>query len=307
MRQNKNFLPQEHYTFWGYSIAVRSNSRDILEYIQAIYERCITPPGHQESTHSSLYVLNIIDDIDNSNELILQSERETHRLKCKDLHRFDYDYYTSEGTVPNPLAYVQWFVLDNACFLAKEYQLIHAGAVSWDGKGVIFPGISGMGKTTLTIKLVQSGCRFLSDEIAALQPDQEVVEPFFRRINLSDHSRKMLNLPSFSGATSSLKKNSECEWMLDIEDIVPDSLSVSCPLKYIIFLRGFGERARLQQFSNSNALFKLFKFSFSPLKNPTELLFNFSSLLNNVECYNLIAGNLDETTDTLLTLVEKQT
>lgn len=161
-----------------------------------------------------------------------------------------------------------------------------------------------MGKTTLTIKLVQLGCRFLSDEIAALKPEQDLVEPFFRRINLSDHSRIMLGLPSFSDMATYFKKHSDSEWMLDVEDIVPNSLATPCPLRYIIFLQGFGERPRLQNLSSSNAIFKLFKFSFSLVEEPSDLLFNFAPLLNKVKCYNLVAGDLNETAELVLKLVD---
>ena len=45
--------------------------------------------------------------------------------------------------------------------------------MSRNGRGLIFPGSSGAGKTTLAIRLLQSGFDFLSDDMLFLDPSAE--------------------------------------------------------------------------------------------------------------------------------------
>lgn len=45
---------------------------------------------------------------------------------------------------------------------------VHSGSVAWKGQGIIIPGTSYSGKTTLTAELVRRGASYLSDEYAVL-------------------------------------------------------------------------------------------------------------------------------------------
>jgi hypothetical protein len=66
------------------------------------------------------------------------------------------------------------FESDSRLFVAEvttERVLLHAGAVAWGGRGVIIPGRSWSGKTTLVAELVRAGAAYFSDEYAVLDPD----------------------------------------------------------------------------------------------------------------------------------------
>ena len=52
--------------------------------------------------------------------------------------------------------------------LSPEMTFVHAGAVAHQGRGIIFPGHSFAGKTTLTAAMVRAGATYLSDEFAVL-------------------------------------------------------------------------------------------------------------------------------------------
>lgn len=52
--------------------------------------------------------------------------------------------------------------------LARRRVFIHAGAVGWQGKAIIFPGKSHSGKSTLVQEMVKAGASYLSDEFAVL-------------------------------------------------------------------------------------------------------------------------------------------
>ncbi len=54
---------------------------------------------------------------------------------------------------------------------AKDRVFLHAGAVSWNGSGIIIPGKSFSGKTTLVSELIRKGAEYYSDEYAVLDKD----------------------------------------------------------------------------------------------------------------------------------------
>lgn len=298
-------LTEDRYIFFGHSISVRSNSLEILAHLRSVYSRFYRGDTnvHLQSTNPleiSMTSIEIIDDICDSNEIVINDMVKTYRLECNDIH-----FPEQKGF--DPLGSIQWFVLWTVSNLARNYFLIHAGAVASKTRGIIFPAISGFGKTTLTIKLVQRGYHFLSDEVACIHIEQNRIEPFPRKINLTDESRILLGLPISirDDHPHLLKASGGRKGILDIEEIVPDSLADPCMPKYIFFLRGFGEKPRTERIAPSHALFHIFRFSISPIENPGSKLFSYAPLFNTVQCFNLVIGNLDETADLIIQLTDQ--
>lgn len=64
---------------------------------------------------------------------------------------------------------------------------IHASAVERNGKAILLAGPSGVGKSTLSLGLCESGWRILSDDVAPISMSEDLVLPFFqgatRRVN----------------------------------------------------------------------------------------------------------------------------
>jgi hypothetical protein len=155
--------------------------------------------------------------------------------------------------------------------------------------------------------LVKNGFKFLSDEVACIDPERQIIKPYPRKLNINASSCALLSLPQWPDQCLRRSGTDEFEWAIDIEHIVQDSLSAACPLAHIVFLRGFGETPRLEPVSASNALFKLFKYSLSPSARPAALLFKFSHLLNRVTCHNLICADVDKTARLIVKLADGQT
>lgn len=57
--------------------------------------------------------------------------------------------------------------------VARGWLLAHAAGVSRDEKGLALCGFAGMGKSTLALHLVARGCRFLTNDRAAMEPAPE--------------------------------------------------------------------------------------------------------------------------------------
>lgn len=66
---------------------------------------------------------------------------------------------------------------------SPEYIFVHAGAVSWKGKGIVIPGDSFAGKTTLVTELVRLGAEYYSDDFA-LFDDEGRLHPFPRPLSI---------------------------------------------------------------------------------------------------------------------------
>ncbi len=83
-----------------------------------------------------------------------------------------------------------WYVGEHVVASAEPYVLVHSGAVTApDGRVLLLPGTSGSGKSTTTLGLVQRGFRYLSDELAVLDPTCGHVLPFPRPIALKAGTR----------------------------------------------------------------------------------------------------------------------
>ncbi len=66
---------------------------------------------------------------------------------------------------------------------AESRVFIHAGAVSYKNKGIIFPANSYQGKSTLTSELVKAGAVYYSDDCAVLD-ENAMLHPFAKKISL---------------------------------------------------------------------------------------------------------------------------
>lgn len=312
MHTSNKSLNHDIYCFLSSRIVVASDSNEVLNFFRLRYGRFFTGSGAgmpdvaEGAVAAADFTLTVKDEIAAFGRLLVDEEGRTHRLQCKDLLHFDYTFYTGRGTVPNPLEFIHAVFLSNLYGLLKrDYHLIHAGAVAWNGGAVIFPAAQGMGKTTLTIQLLKKGFRFLSDEIACLSLKSRRVEPFARALNITERSRRLLELPPFKGPGRCNEDDGETEWTVDVEELFTRDLSESCKLSRIVFLRGYGERPRLEYLAGTNALFNLVKFSLSPVDNGALLLYELAPLFDGVDCYNLVAGDPFETADLVAKMVQE--
>jgi hypothetical protein len=67
--------------------------------------------------------------------------------------------------------------------LATHRVFVHAGVVGWKGQGIVIPGRSYSGKSTLVAELVRAGATYYSDEYAVLD-SRGRVHPFSKPLEL---------------------------------------------------------------------------------------------------------------------------
>ena len=70
--------------------------------------------------------------------------------------------------------------------------VLHAGALAWQGQGVLVAGGIGVGKTTLTAWLVSRGLDYLTDEMVFMPNDSDRLNAFERPLNCKSPSRLVL-------------------------------------------------------------------------------------------------------------------
>ena len=78
---------------------------------------------------------------------------------------------TKYTSVESLLDYLASRIRITVAEFAKSRVFIHAGAVSWNNYGIIIPGKSYSGKTTLVSELIKLGAEYYSDEYAVLDED----------------------------------------------------------------------------------------------------------------------------------------
>jgi hypothetical protein len=118
-----------------------------------------------------------------------------------DLHINDELRYPGLGAseIPNRLSSLMRITVAE---YARGRAFIHAGAVSWKGKGIIIPARSFKGKSTLTAELVRCGAKYFSDEYAVLDK-KGMLYPFPKHLSLrgirDDYSQVDHSVDSIGG------------------------------------------------------------------------------------------------------------
>lgn len=69
---------------------------------------------------------------------------------------------------------------------APELFFVHAAVVAWRERGIVLPGLSRSGKSTLALALVLEGARLVSDELLAFDPERTVARAFPRAFKIRD-------------------------------------------------------------------------------------------------------------------------
>lgn len=129
---------------------------------------------------------------------------------------------------------------------------LHAGAVSWQGQGLIFPGRAGAGKSTLVLHLVDPGFKFISDDRCLLFKNRAGFFAFGLREKVRVFLANVACLPRLKvqlGDKPGAKKS------FDIDEVYPDAIVKKAKIKAIILPFWTPElKTRLEPVSASYAL-----------------------------------------------------
>ena len=193
-------------------------------------------------------------------------------------------------------AYAESVIFHTVLSQISDHFVMHAGVVSVNGQAVILCGEANKGKTTLTLALVREGFKFLSDEVAFIDRKRGIVQPFPRALGLREKTLSM-----FSELDHQIKRqptqslSGDEKWLVDIDDIFPESRAGSAEASAIFFLEGFAERTTLTPMTSADALLQCTRFSHTAEDNPIQSMLAVADVVQGAKCFRLYSGTVSET------------
>ncbi|MGH2704418.1 MAG: hypothetical protein ACRDJ4_04785 [Actinomycetota bacterium] len=145
------------------------------------------------------------------------------------------DYQINHSVTPDKLVrFLLWHLNTEALRRTGDFLLVHAGAVvTPGGEGVLLPGASGAGKTTLVAGLVRSGFGYLSDEAGAVDPVSHRLFPYPKALTFKyDPLERFPDLRGENGRVSI-----SGDWHVRPDDLRPGAVAGACEVRYLIFPR----------------------------------------------------------------------
>jgi hypothetical protein len=91
---------------------------------------------------------------------------------------------------PSPLSFALQQMVRTLFSELTDFIVLHAGVLEKDGQALILSGPPGVGKSTLTLALLERGFRFLSDDFCPMGRETGSVYPFPRSVWMVDPERK---------------------------------------------------------------------------------------------------------------------
>ena len=171
-----NWALNETFAILDRPFRVRTGSPFCAELIELIFGDCrITDTFPLAPT----YVLDLDIESDRAVSSIVRDDRTLLR----------------NADARSVVALLAWHVMNDAVSATSELFVVHAGSVIGpDGRAIVLPAASGSGKTTLTAGLIQAGCAYLSDEMAAFDPTSHRVIPVPRALSIKSGSINVLGI-----------------------------------------------------------------------------------------------------------------
>ncbi|MGH2728549.1 MAG: hypothetical protein ACRDKS_16385, partial [Actinomycetota bacterium] len=164
MDANTSWVSDETYRVLAYRFRIRTASPGAAELVRRALGACTDPATGSDVPTYQLEVR--------------EGDRITARLML------DGDPLLRNTSPADAFSHMVWHVMNEAVTAAAaRFLIVHAGVVlAPDGSAVVLPAASGGGKTTLVAGLVRAGFAFLSDEMAAVDPEDRVVIPVPRSL-----------------------------------------------------------------------------------------------------------------------------
>lgn len=299
---------EDLYDFYGYPLTVRSNTQQSLDHIRSLYRRFLVRQGIAEETPSggrdADNLIEVQDHLEDSGEITVSFCRcSTHLSHVRDGHyacESISDKMHKKFVYPSLFSFYQGVMISAIGYnIQKSHVFIHAGAVSWNGQGLIFPSLPNRGKSTLSVYLSRRGFKFLSDEIACFDLVRGRLEAHPRSVRLRNSSHALLNL-KLDGNVVEDRATGKC--IVDIEDLVGVGgvVGEACPLHMIFFLEGFSEKPLLRPMEKFVAARQLLSYCFNPMEDGALSFAWIAPMVREARCYGLTMGSLEETADMLM-------
>ncbi|QBD81732.1 hypothetical protein EPA93_39485 [Ktedonosporobacter rubrisoli] len=155
-------------------------------------------------------------------------------LDTADLHATILLEDLSECTAWFIMRFVFYMAL-GAMFAYDGYEVVHAGAIAYEGNGMLLVGSPGSGKSTLVLSCLQEGMQLLADDVLFLAKDDAIVKmyAFPEDIGVRRGARELLGGCEFMQSLSCDEREKR---FVDVQRYFRRQVSVSAPVRLLLFV-----------------------------------------------------------------------
>ncbi len=125
-------------------------------------------------------------------------------------------------------------VLNRLLRLRGDCVFLHAASVDVAGRGVVFVGAGGAGKSTLALALAAHGANLLGDDYACYEPRSGCLLPFARPVGIRPGPRSAALAPHLDAVGLCPERDGEIR--VPISRLLPDQRAVPTPLRAIVLM-----------------------------------------------------------------------
>jgi hypothetical protein len=183
---------------------------------------------------------------------------------------------------------------------------LHAGAVSIDGRCLLFPATPGSGKSTLVAALMSAGATYLTDELVLLMPDS-ALRPLPISLGLKKGSWPLFtpSHPELDRLPVHVQADGTKVRYLSPTSTAPQVDTPGTHLHALIFPRyAAGSQTQLTPISTAKAFYRLAAAGYAvPGDLTPEVVTALLDWISCQECYELQVGDLDHAVSTVKELL----
>lgn len=259
------------YTAFGCDVGLRANSADALEEISK-YVPCWIKPSPSRSVDR---VVSFIKGGRKGSQRLFNLLYLDHALVAR-----SHDFASIKDHLTDGIEIA-------LAEKAKSHIVLHAGAVSWKGRGILIPGPSHSGKSTLVAELLKQGAVYYSDEFVAINQYGKI-EPLGRPLQLRNKESNRRNIVT---ATEIGAKSAN----------VPVSISLVLFAEY----QELGKFKALQIISSGLGIFRLMENCFTARTRPEGTLECLEKVVEGAKVISLSRGEANVAAGKILQSIEE--
>jgi hypothetical protein len=201
------------------------------------------------------------------------------------------------------VGWLVWDVNRGAAQAGRNHLLFHAAGLQDGDAGVLIPGATGAGKSTLAAGLVRAGLAYLSDELMALEIDGGRLLPYAKPMTLKPGGADALRLmwPPPIGAND-LRAGEE--WLLAVGDDAGRPVGAACVPELVVVPRYQpGHATQLKPLSDTEAFVALAVNAVNFVEHGSDGARALGQLVTRCECVALTMSDLDEAVEVVRQLL----
>lgn len=311
--KNPSHVREFFYTFGGQSVRLRIVGRELAEHFGRPFSHLKTN-GHCSAAPE--LTIDLWDDEKNRDRLIAATQNDLGWTEATVQstdgrfigQRLPHTFSCLDRQTNHIIATIAWhdriFIYERAKPLARlllkwhndqDLQVIHTGLVACDGKGILFAGKSGSGKSTSSLACIRAGFGYLAEDYVGLQTRQDgsfIGHSLYNSVFLE--TNHLERFPELSAYAIKGRPPHELKSVVILSQVFPERLKTFVPIKALALLRvAETAKPRFRPASKGEALLALGPSSLLQIPNRGLGVAGFNKLAQLVErvpCFWLEVG-----------------